>query len=109
MRTIKSRGGLTRGRGMSESVRFLWTASMHHCASVHNAMSEITLTKHTSEQHAGMRITRRHRDYNDTNKVTLWFTEHNPFEGVSKLSCLHSRMTFNSDKAEEVGQKIQQP
>ena len=43
MRTIKSRGGLTRGRGMTESVRFLRIASMHHCASVHNAMSEITL------------------------------------------------------------------
>ena len=82
---------------MTESVQFLRIASMHHCASVHNAMSEITLAKHTtSEQHVEMGITRRHRDYN-LNKVTSWFTKHNPFAGVSKLSCLHSGMTSNDD------------
>ena len=42
MRTIKSRGGLTRGRGVTESVRVMWVNSMHRCASVHNAMSNLT-------------------------------------------------------------------
>ena len=36
---------------MTESVWVFWIASMHHCASVHNVMLEITLAKHTSEQH----------------------------------------------------------
>ena len=42
MRTIKSRGGLTRGRDVTESVRVMWVNSMHRCASVHNAMSNLT-------------------------------------------------------------------
>ena len=35
MRTVKSRGGLTHGRGMSESTRDLWVRTMHKCAAVH--------------------------------------------------------------------------
>ena len=42
MRTIKSRGGLTRGRGVTESVRVMWVNSMHRCASVHNTISNLT-------------------------------------------------------------------
>ena len=52
MRSLKSRGGLTRGRGVTESVRILWTNSMHRCASVHNAMSNLTgMQQKSSEQH----------------------------------------------------------
>ena len=36
MKSIKSRGGLARGRGMSEETRLLWIRSMHQCASIHN-------------------------------------------------------------------------
>ena len=32
MRSIKSRGGLTRGRGITESVGLQWIYSMHKCA-----------------------------------------------------------------------------
>ena len=38
MGTIKSRGGLTRGRGMTEPLRFLWVYSMHKCAGIHEAI-----------------------------------------------------------------------
>ena len=52
MRTIKNRGGLTRGRGFAEAVRLLWVHTMHKCSAVHDAMSEITDSQHkTSEQH----------------------------------------------------------
>ena len=52
MRTIKSRGGLTRGRGFIEPVRILCGYSMHKCASMHQAMNELTGLKQTaSEQH----------------------------------------------------------
>ena len=52
MRELKSCGGLTWGQGVSESVRLLWVKTMHHCASVHNAMSNLTKVLHkTSEQH----------------------------------------------------------
>ena len=39
MRSIKSRGGLTRGCGMNESVRHLWMLSLNHVASIHQAMT----------------------------------------------------------------------
>ena len=42
MITIKSRGGLTRGRGMSEIVRMLWIYSMHRCSQVHESMTKFT-------------------------------------------------------------------
>ena len=32
MRSMKSRGGLTRGRGMTYTVRLTWIHSMHACA-----------------------------------------------------------------------------
>ena len=42
MRSIKSRGGLMRGRGMTESVLLQRIYSMHKCAGIHNAMTTIT-------------------------------------------------------------------
>ena len=39
MRTVKSRGGLTRARGMTESVLLLWVLSGHKCAEIHKALT----------------------------------------------------------------------
>ena len=39
MRSIKSRGGLTRGRGVTKTVRLQWIYSMHKCAAVHDAIT----------------------------------------------------------------------
>ena len=41
MRSIKSCGGLTRGREMSETQRMQWVLSMPACAGVSNAMNEV--------------------------------------------------------------------
>ena len=52
MRAIKSSGGLTRGRGMSETTRNLWVGTLHESKAIHESMSK--LTKHrfeSSEQH----------------------------------------------------------
>ena len=43
MRSIKSQGGLTRGRGMKETVR-LRIYGLHKCAGVHDAMTAIVST-----------------------------------------------------------------
>lgn len=70
MRSIKSRGGLTRGRGVTESVRLQWICSMHKCAAVHDAMTNSTNLKHrTSEQHVELGDTRITRDYEDLKKI----------------------------------------
>jgi len=38
MKSKKGRAGLTRGRGIHESVRLVWVKSMHECANIHVAM-----------------------------------------------------------------------
>ena len=41
MKSIKSRAGRTRGRGMNERVRHQWVHTNHACAAIHNAMTKI--------------------------------------------------------------------
>lgn len=42
IRSLKNNCWLTRGRGVNESARQFWLGSMHRCADIHNAMSELT-------------------------------------------------------------------
>ena len=50
MRTAKSRGELARGRGMTELVHLFWVLSGHKCAEVHEAMTELFGSKHTTSE-----------------------------------------------------------
>ena len=115
MRTIKSRGGLTRGRGFTEFVRILWVYSMHKCASIHSAMSDLTRLKQTtSEQHIDMGAARIKRDYKDLSAMVSWLRAHDPFDvNDNTLRSISSGLTateddcLNIDDAENVGLKIQ--
>ena len=42
MRSLKTSGGLTRGRGMTETQRLVWVMSSPVCAEVNGAMQELT-------------------------------------------------------------------
>ena len=57
MRALKSRGGLTRGSGFTESVCTLWIYSMHATASYHDALS--SLTKIITKQVSNIKISER--------------------------------------------------
>ena len=58
MRSIKSRSGLIRSPGFTETVRLMWLYSMHSCAQVHDAMTSLTdLAHRTSEQHVELTCT----------------------------------------------------
>ena len=46
MRSLKTRGGLTRERGMTKNVILIWVHTMHACAQVHNAMTQLTGNHH---------------------------------------------------------------
>ena len=39
--SIKSRGGFTRGRGVTESLRTTWTKTAHRCSSIQYAMTDL--------------------------------------------------------------------
>ena len=52
VRSLKTSGGLTRGCGMSEQQRAIWTLSMPACASLNSSMQELTgVHRATGEQH----------------------------------------------------------
>ena len=81
MRSIKSRGGLTRGRGITEIVRLQWILSMHKCAGIHEAMTMMTDIKtKASEQHIELGRPRCKHDFQDLLKIQEWFDQHEPFD-----------------------------
>ena len=43
MRAIKTRGGLTEGRGLSDNVILTWIHTMRTCVEVHNSMADLTI------------------------------------------------------------------
>ena len=115
MQSMKSQGGLTRGRGMTKSIRHQWVYSMCHCAAVHEAMSSLTNSHHlTSNQHAELGKSRSAQDAKDMMKMLEWFDQQDPFNvEVSSLQSLTSGLTatdedmINCDQAKEVDEKIQ--
>ena len=115
MRSIKSRGGLTRGRGFTDSVRLMWVHSAHVCGEVHNAMTILTDLQHqTSEQHIELGTSIIKRDNSDLIKVQNWFEKHDPFDqSEPNLKSLSSGVIastesgINCDKIEKVGEEIQ--
>ena len=42
MRSLKTSGGLTRGRGMTEQQRTIWTLAMPKCAEINHTMQELS-------------------------------------------------------------------
>ena len=115
MRSVKSRGGLTRGRGMNESVRHMWGLTLIYSASMHDAMINLTgiFTK-SSEQHRDLHPSRRKQDKEQGLKFTAWLQERNPFgfedENLHSLSTeiisMARKDSVNCEDAEELGLKI---
>ena len=113
MRSLKSRGGLTRGKGFTPAVRLLWVHSMHSCSLIHNAMTTATNHGHlTSLQHVELGTTRQQRDLRDLEKVKEWLDENDPFDVQKpKLQSLSSNLiadeNVNCDQIMAVGRRIQ--
>ena len=70
MKSIKSWGGLTSGRGLTKTVRLQWVYSMHKYAAIHSSMTTLTgLNHHTSDQHVDLGTSRSNHDFHDLNGV----------------------------------------
>ena len=117
MRSIKCQDGLTRGRGMTDSVRHLWVLSLNHSATVHQTMMELSgVTYRSSEQDVDMGKSRRKHDFQDYKKFKEWLEQHNPYTYVDEH--LHSLSSgwisvsgqdeVNCEKSEELGAIIHQ-
>ena len=116
MKSIKSRAGLTRGRGMTESVRHQWVFTNHACAAIHDAMTKITnLPLLSSEQHVEMGKTRKERDYKDLLTLYDWLSTHSAFNAAddrlrsisSGIAVPDSSRLINCDNTEGTGEAIQ--
>jgi hypothetical protein len=67
LRSMKTSGGITRGRGMTEQQRITWLLAMPACADVNDAMQELTgINYNTGEQNKDMPYARQARDLKDT-------------------------------------------
>ena len=111
MRSIKTSGGLTRGKGFTESQRSIWCQSMPYCAAVNRAMQSITdLVYVSSEQHKEAGSTRRNRDAKDIETITLFLKERSPFIEVPSLRNIVTGevagQQVNVDRAKVIGQTI---
>ena len=111
MRSLKTSGGLTRGRGVDELQRVIWLLSAPVIAEVHEAMQKLTGTYFvTSEQHKEMGSSRQNRDCDDTYKLINFFKRHDPFIVTSILrnivTGVSAPITSNADDAKNVGHHI---
>ena len=80
MRSIKTNGGLRRGRGLTVIQRVIWLFSMSFCADVSQAMNEFTgVSCDISEQHKDTTPSRLKRDTKDTHKVLNMLKDLDPF------------------------------
>ena len=115
MRSLKTRGGLTRGRGFTDTVRHLWVLSLNFSAAVHDNITSLSgSTINSSEQHAEMGFSRRVSDFSDFKKFKVWFEHRNPFSfadsNLYSLSTgvisINGQDEVNCENAEIIGRKI---
>jgi len=115
MRSIKSQGGLTRGRGMHNTARATWLNTLRECATLRAALSDITRSERSTPDHVEVGASRKLRDFRDLYKVKDYFKVYSPFRfySIDRLVSLSSGVVassgdcINCDKADEVGFLIQ--
>ena len=86
VRSFKASGGLTRGRGMTETQCWVWVMSSPVCAEVNNALQEPTdVSSTTSNQHKDVTHSRQNKDFTNSRVVVAFLNERTPFEAVEKF------------------------
>lgn len=110
MKSMKTSGGLTHGRGVTAGVVTRWTQGM---TALHNVCQEIEhftgVELATSEQHVDSRDTMQKRDNTDAHKLLNWFHEHPPFPETTDLMSLSTGVVaderINCHLSKEMGMK----
>ena len=112
MRSVKSTGGLTRGRGMSESQRAHWLLlSMHVCSDFNNVMQEFTYKAfESSDQHKDSNKSRLARDNEDRSTFLQFLRERTPFTYEPTLRNIETGVVANEgvnvDQAKRIGNAV---
>ncbi|KAK7109451.1 hypothetical protein V1264_013491 [Littorina saxatilis] len=113
MCSLKSSGGLTRGRGMGELQRLVWLLSMPSCAAVNQWMVSFTHGDSNTEHHKDLTEARQRKDDKDTSTIVTYVLQRNPFETEGhQLVCIATGLTSdtsaNVDSAKVIGHRILQ-
>ena len=111
IRNIKTHGGLTRGKGMTENQRFVWVLSMPVCTSINETMQTFSgVSYETSDQHKDVSAAIQARDVSDTVDLIDYLNERGPFGQNDSLFNIANGMTVQErvkvEKAREIGVKI---
>ena len=111
MRSVKTTGGLTRGRGFSEIQHLLWVLSMPVRAEVNKSMQDFAGINYiTSEQHKDATNARVARDAKDTKQVIRYASQRSPFTEDTTLRNIATGVTapakVNGHDSKNLGKNI---
>ena len=110
MRSIKTRGGLTRERGMTEQQTTVWLLSTPACSQVNHAMQQVSgVCYDGSEQHKEVSNSRTNKDYEDAVMVMQYVLPRSPFCPMKELINIHTVVAdrnVNAVEGYEIGLKI---
>ena len=113
--SLKSRAGITRGCGLTESIRVLWASTAHRCGAIHEAMTNLIGNKRKSSKQL-LEINQGRKTHDNTGLSTFisLFQTHNPFNrDVQEHWSLLSGLTVSTaenlsfDNCEYPGETIQ--
>jgi hypothetical protein len=116
MKSVKSRGGLTHGRGVHDTVRCVWLKTMSEIARINSAISTLAGLHHVNNECVELGGARMVRDKADMQKVREYVTANSPFRFVdaSRLISLSTGVSagpedgVTCDVADEIGYNLQQ-
>ena len=111
MKSVKTTGGLTRGRGLSEVQHLVWLFSCPTCLKINNTMQKFSSVAYsTSDQHKEATRARIERDLKDTKLLLSYLAERNPFSDDSTLYNIATEVTtedtINAEDAKTIGTGI---
>ena len=111
MRSLKTNGGLTRGKGFAESQRAIWILPMPVMAEINSSMQEFTnVDYYTSEQHKECTHSRLKRDNHDVVKLLSFLEKRNPFSSGKELRNIVNGITalgnVNVENCRDIGEFI---
>lgn len=108
MRSMKTIGGLTHGRGITDSTLNKWIQGLPAAHDVcENLEKYCGVYMENSEQHVDARLSWISRDNNDLNILLKWFSSHPPFLELNEIISISTGVvgdtTINWHNAYEIG------
>uniref|UniRef100_A0A6P7H5E5 Uncharacterized protein LOC114347235 n=1 Tax=Diabrotica virgifera virgifera TaxID=50390 RepID=A0A6P7H5E5_DIAVI len=111
MRSMKTKGGLTHGSGISDSVLSKWILTMPTSVTISDLIQSFCKVSFaSSEQHIDARASRIKRDTEDLKKLINFFSKWDPFAQSEVLASLTNGIvgdeSINCHKALSIGMQI---